>query len=291
MEPLLASPTMTPLTSSRRHPAAVRSCRRTLGNPLVCGIGSLVVTILLVCAGTQNALLVISPPPSTTSLSSSPLIASDEGTTTASSGPWPAHTRPSGTPDNRGIFLDGYDVIEMWGMEEGDHDIQGFPTFEYVLDNQYGTYRLWFSSRQNLDLFAINPDRYLPEFGGFCTFAIGVEGVLTSTEVLTDPEPESGITPPTCVNGGKGNRIVLDGKLYLTACGAATFYILQEEGMSFQYFLGLAAQAWEDLFGRGAKPSSTPLNNLCFDDGLVAGAVGSVESHFGSCQANYSPIS
>jgi YHS domain-containing protein len=52
----------------------------------------------------------------------------------------------------------------------------------------------YFSSQQNLETFKANPEKYAPQFGGFCAF-----GVSRGYKVKTEPEAWT----------------IIDGKLYL----------------------------------------------------------------------------
>lgn len=66
---------------------------------------------------------------------------------------------------------------------------------EYTYDWQGATWQ--FSSAENRDLFAANPEQYAPEYGGFCAWAVAAKNTL----VPVDPNAWS----------------VVDGKLYLNA--------------------------------------------------------------------------
>ena len=66
---------------------------------------------------------------------------------------------------------------------------------EYTHDWQGATWQ--FSSAENRDLFAENPEQYAPEYGGFCAWAVAAKNTL----VPVDPNAWS----------------VVDGKLYLNA--------------------------------------------------------------------------
>ena len=66
---------------------------------------------------------------------------------------------------------------------------------DYTYDWQGATWQ--FSSAENRDLFAKNPEQYTPEYGGFCAWAVAAKNSL----VPVDPNAWS----------------VVDGKLYLNA--------------------------------------------------------------------------
>ena len=71
--------------------------------------------------------------------------------------------------------------------------VPGSPNYTY--DWEGTTWQ--FSSPENRDLFAANPEQYAPEYGGFCAWAVAAKNVL----VATDPNAWS----------------IVDDKLYLNA--------------------------------------------------------------------------
>ncbi len=87
----------------------------------------------------------------------------------------------------------------------GDIAIQGFDTVAYFVDNRAvkgsGAFThpwreaTWqFVSAENRDLFATEPDRYAPQFGGFCSLGVGMD-------MFVHADPES--------------WTIVDGKLYM----------------------------------------------------------------------------
>ena len=86
-----------------------------------------------------------------------------------------------------GYIADGYDVVAYFDNEpkEGLNDLT--QVFEGV------TYK--FSTKNNLDKFIKNSKKYIPEYGGYCAYAIGLKGKKVS------------INPETFE--------IRDGKLYL----------------------------------------------------------------------------
>ena len=83
--------------------------------------------------------------------------------------------------------------------------IQGFDPVAYFSNkalkgdkNYSATYRgaiYFFSAKENKESFELNPTKYLPQYGGWCAFAMGDNG----KKVEVDPETFK----------------ILDGKLYL----------------------------------------------------------------------------
>lgn len=93
------------------------------------------------------------------------------------------------TPINKkdGIALGGYDLVSY---QKGEA-VKGSQMHRIT----YGNAEYWFSSADNANTFKANPEYYLPEFGGWCAYAMGLDGSL----VEVDPETFK----------------IIDGKLYL----------------------------------------------------------------------------
>ncbi|MEZ5403374.1 MAG: YHS domain-containing (seleno)protein [Bryobacteraceae bacterium] len=67
--------------------------------------------------------------------------------------------------DGDGVALGGYDAVAYLGGRAE----RGSRRFETTLDGL----RWQFVSEENRGLFLRNPARYIPEFGGFCTYSVG----------------------------------------------------------------------------------------------------------------------
>ena len=80
------------------------------------------------------------------------------------------------------------------------------------LSTDYDGVKFYFSSQDNLDTFKASPTKYIPEYGGFCAYAMGVKG---------DKVP---INPETFE--------IRDGKLYLfyNSWGTNTLDLWIKEG-------------------------------------------------------------
>jgi YHS domain-containing protein len=85
------------------------------------------------------------------------------------------------------VAVSGYDTVAYF--TEG-RPVEGSEEFE--TDHEGYTYR--FSSQANLDAFLADPDAYLPQYGGYCAWAVS-QGATASA----DPH----------------NWSIVDGKLYL----------------------------------------------------------------------------
>jgi uncharacterized membrane protein len=102
------------------------------------------------------------------------------------------HTATQSTPrstynSTRGVALDGYDVVAYFTAGK---PIRGQSTL--TVDWQGTVWR--FATAANRDAFASAPDKYAPQFGGFCAY-----GVSRGYAVDIDPDAWS----------------IVDGKLYL----------------------------------------------------------------------------
>ena len=86
-----------------------------------------------------------------------------------------------------GHAINGYDTVAYFTESK---PVKGDEKFSY--DWNYGKWL--FSSQENLDLFKENPEKYAPQFGGWCAYAVAKEGFAP-----IEPDQFS----------------VVDGKLYL----------------------------------------------------------------------------
>lgn len=99
---------------------------------------------------------------------------------------WPASAEHLTHRDD-GVAIQGYDVVAYF--TEG-RAMQGKPDLEHV----WNASRWWFATAEHRDLFARDPERYAPRFGGFCT-----GGLSLGYKMVADPE----------------NWYVVDGRLHL----------------------------------------------------------------------------
>ena len=92
--------------------------------------------------------------------------------------------------DADGVAIRGYDPVAYFTWQK---PAKGDPAFEQVWEDA----RWRFATAEHRDLFAADPERYAPRFGGYCTGGVAM-GVLAP---LIDPEA----------------WIIVDGRLYLHA--------------------------------------------------------------------------
>ncbi len=79
--------------------------------------------------------------------------------------------------NEEGIWVEGYDPVAYFTQHKA---VMGSPRI--VVTHQGATFR--FSSTAHRDLFQRDPGRYLPQYGGWCAFAMGDSG----KKVEVDPE-------------------------------------------------------------------------------------------------------
>jgi len=98
----------------------------------------------------------------------------------------------AGSPINTGLFgstaIKGYDPVAYQSESKA---VKG--SGDYVYD--WNGAKWQFASQSDLDKFKSGPDKYAPQYGGYCAYAVGAKG----EKVGIDPEAFT----------------VLDGKLYL----------------------------------------------------------------------------
>lgn len=90
--------------------------------------------------------------------------------------------------DKNGLAIKGYDPVAYFTLQK---PVEGKK--ELAFDYNGATYR--FTNAPNRDVFKSNPEKYIPQYGGWCAYAMGASG----EKVDIDPETFK----------------ILDGKLYL----------------------------------------------------------------------------
>lgn len=89
---------------------------------------------------------------------------------------------------DKGVAVGGYDVVSYFQVAGPQKESNQYAA-------QYGGHTYYFMNVQNKDIFLKYPDRYLPQYGGWCAYAMGKDG----TKVDVDPKTYK----------------VIEGKLYL----------------------------------------------------------------------------
>ncbi|MFT5104197.1 MAG: YHS domain-containing protein [Candidatus Latescibacterota bacterium] len=104
----------------------------------------------------------------------------------------------------KGFAAEGYDVVAYFSNEALKGDKEFTVEFEGV------SYK--FSSEENKQTFIVNPSKYVPQYGGYCAYAVGLKN------------EKIGVNPKTYQ--------IIDGKLYLfyNSFGVNTLEKWNEEG-------------------------------------------------------------
>lgn len=118
----------------------------------------------------------------------------------------------------KGVIANGYDVVSYFN----DNPMEGSEKFMTEFDGVF----FKFSNQENLDAFKANPIKYVPQYGGYCAYAIGA----TAEKVKINPKTYQ----------------ILDNKLYLfyNAWGTNTLELWEKD------LKGLKQKAdknWEDI--------------------------------------------
>jgi hypothetical protein len=71
--------------------------------------------------------------------------------------------------DKDGLAIGGYDVVAYF---ESNKAVKGHDDLAAVFNNA----RYYFSSEKNLALFQSAPEKYLPQYEGYCALAVGTTG-------------------------------------------------------------------------------------------------------------------
>lgn len=116
----------------------------------------------------------------------------------------------------KGYVAEGYDVTEYFNNKV----VEGMKTYS----TEYDGVRYKFSNQKNLDKFTANPEKFVPQYGGYCAYAVADKG------------KKVGINPETFE--------IRDGKLFLfyNSWGVNTLDKWIEEGP--EKLQGLADAAW-----------------------------------------------
>ena len=89
--------------------------------------------------------------------------------------------------DGKGVAVKGYDVVAYFTQSK---PVKGSASFT----QQWMGATWWFASAEDRDMFAASPEKYAPQYGGYCAY-----GVSRGHAVAIDPEAWT----------------IVEGKLYL----------------------------------------------------------------------------
>ena len=69
--------------------------------------------------------------------------------------------------DGNGVIIEGYDPVAYF---TGNKPVKGTEQFKF----KYHGATYWFVSSEHENLFKANPERYLPQYGAFCGYAVSI---------------------------------------------------------------------------------------------------------------------
>jgi YHS domain-containing protein len=78
---------------------------------------------------------------------------------------------------NYGYIANGYDVVSYFDNKA----IKGDSDFSY----KYDGIKFKFKNKSNLKKFIMNPEKYIPQYGGWCAYAMGENGEKVSINPKT----------------------------------------------------------------------------------------------------------
>ncbi|MCL6417377.1 YHS domain protein [Aestuariirhabdus sp. Z084] len=117
--------------------------------------------------------------------------------------------------------IKGYDPVAYFSLNPGDPAVKGKEEYKHVWK---GTE--WrFSNAQNRDAFIANPERYAPQYGGYCAFA-------SAHNFTASTRPDS--------------WSIIDGKLYLNHNSASEKNFLEDPSS----YIARGQENWPNLLKR-----------------------------------------
>ena len=133
--------------------------------------------------------------------------------------------------------LDGLDVVQFFTtfrLTNGTYDesrigLIGHPRFEAI----YHNYRFNFINKENKLLFLSNPDYYIPQYGGFCAWAIAGESNYPWSADCIGP------------SGNKSAWTIINDKLYLFKDMSPKRFFLHD----YRYSINAGDARWNQWFG------------------------------------------
>lgn len=82
------------------------------------------------------------------------------------------------TYQKKGLAVSGYDPVSYFSLEPDQNPLKGEAEFSF--DYLGATYH--FVSQENLDAFKADPEKYAPQYGGYCAWAIAAKNKLVKTD-------------------------------------------------------------------------------------------------------------
>ncbi|MFQ5583592.1 MAG: YHS domain-containing (seleno)protein [Calditrichia bacterium] len=79
--------------------------------------------------------------------------------------------------NDNGVAISGYDVVAYFTLNEA---VRGNQKHEA----DYQGVKYWFASEEHKNMFLKEPGKYVPQYGGYCAFAMGMK----NAKVPSDPK-------------------------------------------------------------------------------------------------------
>ena len=172
----------------------------------------------------------------------------------------------TGTVASRGARLPaigGNDVVAYFSLKPGEKDVRGSPLYRRYIDSASTLppdllhyhpqpYEFWFSNSENAEKFEKDPWKFIPAFGGHCSYGIATRPDMTP-ELLAD-----GRIGFTCIHSNEWD--ILNGTLYLNSCHMYYDFIKDPIKSTKD-----AHEQWKEWFGK--SHGFGPINDRCFQDG------------------------
>lgn len=130
-----------------------------------------------------------------------------------------------------GVILDGYDPVAFF---TDDKPVKGDQKFQFTYDKA----KYYFATQEHLNAFRANPEKYKPQFGGWCAYAVSL-GRVAPIDVNTFSIVNGRLViqhNQRAVNGWnkdvQGNLVLAD-KYWPKVAGSSGKQILTDEEKSF----------------------------------------------------------
>jgi YHS domain-containing protein len=78
-------------------------------------------------------------------------------------------------PYRNGNVLRKYDVVEYHYLKSNEPGKLGDEKYVYTYNNKGAKYKFYFINEKNKKTFAYDPEKYIPQFGGFCSWGMANE--------------------------------------------------------------------------------------------------------------------
>lgn len=156
------------------------------------------------------------------------------------------------------VVMLGYDVVAYHYNVTGCNSILGSKQYSHIITSTDGNgiarlYEFWFADQNNLNIFKSDPWRYIPKFGGFCSWGTCCEKPPNWPWTATFQGPPAGPDPKMC-----GFRIHTDGYLYFNIWNS---YDSQFFSSGVEQRIKDAEDRWIEWYG---SLHAGPINHYCF---------------------------